>query len=109
MHLLKARYGLRTDETTPEYVQDRIRRQLVILRQIKNQFPHELLEWQVSDSMPSGFLVHTRHWALLGIFPAHGSYAIGPMIETPSGTTLWQTLYDDWKLRWDNPATPSNP
>jgi hypothetical protein len=107
MHLLRARYGLRADETSPEYVQDRIRRQLVLLQQIKNQFPSETLEWRVSDAMPCGFLVHTRHWALLGLFPVQGSYTIGPMIETPFGTPLWQMLYDDWKLRWDNPAKPA--
>jgi hypothetical protein len=62
------------------------------------------LEWRLSDAMPSGFIVHSREWALAGLFIAQGSYLDGPMIEVPGGAQLWKTLGDEWKLRCSKPV-----
>jgi len=50
--------------------------------------------------MPCGFVVHSKEWAILGLMPAQSSYVTGPMIETATGTRMWNVLADDWKLRW---------
>jgi DNA-binding winged helix-turn-helix (wHTH) protein len=108
MELLEARHGLRQDEMTAEDGQAQIKKQIATLARTKARFPNETLEWRLSDAMPCGFVAHSRNWALLGIFPAQGSYVTGPMIEVPGGTELWAMLHDDWNRRWENPAPQSS-
>ncbi len=99
--LLKARCDLRQDGTTAADARIDFNNQIRQLNRLTDRYSKDALEVRLSNAMPSGFLVHSRNWALLGIFLAQGSYVIGPMIEAPAETSLWQTLYDDWKLRWD--------
>ena len=101
--LLKSRYDLRAPDYTFEEAQRDIRNQIKYLRRIMSRFSHEALQVHLSDAIPS-LIVHTPQWALLGIFPARGSYVLGPMVEVDAGTSLWETLYDEWKIRWDSPA-----
>jgi hypothetical protein len=68
-------------------------------------YPEDLLQVRLSNAMPCGFVMHSSASAIVGLFPVQGSYATGPMIEVPGGTELWDTLYDDWQVRWDNPVT----
>jgi DNA-binding winged helix-turn-helix (wHTH) protein len=60
------------------------------------------IEWRVSNAMLPGFLTHTHKWAVMGLLLANRSYLSGPMIEFPGNSQMWKTLYDDWKMRWDN-------
>jgi DNA-binding winged helix-turn-helix (wHTH) protein len=58
------------------------------------------LEFAISDSMPPGLIVHTVHWAVVGLFLAHTSYTFGPMLEIESRSTAWTELRADWDARW---------
>jgi DNA-binding winged helix-turn-helix (wHTH) protein len=102
--LLESRYSLRQDEITTDRAQHDIRKQIDHLKRLMAAHDTESLEVRLSDAMPSGLIVHSHAWALLGIFPAQGSYVLGPMVTTTRGDSLWQNLYDDWRVRWDNPS-----
>jgi DNA-binding winged helix-turn-helix (wHTH) protein len=102
--LLKCRYALRRDRYRTEQAQADITDQIDSLRIMIDKYPNDALQVCISNTMPSGLIFHTRDSALLGMFPAQGSYILGPMIHTAEKTMLWRTLYDDWKVRWDNPA-----
>jgi len=105
--LMTARNALRTDDISPEEAQRLGRQQIATLTRMKAKYSAGALDWRLSDAMPCALIAHTRDWALFGIFPAQGSYLTGPMIDVEGGTELWRTLYEDWKLRWDNPAKPA--
>jgi hypothetical protein len=97
--LLEARHGLRKDRFTAREGRDHIIKQLEQLADIRAEFAN--LEVRLSDAMPCGFVAHSNNWALAGMFPAQGSYVIGPMIEVSADTELWKTLYTDWFVRWE--------
>jgi DNA-binding winged helix-turn-helix (wHTH) protein len=101
--LLKARHDLRLDKYTAEKAQADIREEIDYLTLMMSRFPADILQVRLSNVIPS-LIVHSRPWALLGIFPAQGSYSLGPMVDTTYGTSLWKALYDDWKTRWDKAA-----
>jgi hypothetical protein len=107
--LTDARFGLRQDGETPAGGRAHIQKQIEQLRRLIARFPDETLEVRLSDAMPCGFVAHSAAWALVGLFPAHDSFVKGPLIEVPSHSGLWNTLYDDWKIRWDNPARRITP
>ena len=102
--LLKARHDLRADKYTAEKAQADIREQIEYLRGITPRYPSDGLQVRLSNAIPS-LIVHASEWALFGSFPAHGQYVLGPMIETAHTTSFWRSLYDEWKVRWDNAAT----
>jgi DNA-binding winged helix-turn-helix (wHTH) protein len=104
MTLLKGRYDLRGKDYTSEKAQPDLRQQIEYLERIMPEFPEDALQICLSNAISAGYIVHTAEWALLGIFPAHGSPVLGPMIEVDPNTSLWHTLHKDWKIRWDNPA-----
>jgi len=101
--LLKARHDLRADRYSAQKAQNDIREQIEYMRVIMSRFPNDSLQVRLSNAIPS-LIIHTREWALLGTFPAHGQYVLGPMVEAAQTTSLWRSLYDDWKARWENPA-----
>ena len=92
--LIEARFGLRRDGL------DAVSAKPDLLSDIRRLSEFGNVEVRVSDSMPCGFVVHSKEWAILGLMPAQSSYVTGPMIETATGTRMWNVLADDWKLRW---------
>jgi len=107
--LLEARYALRQDKYTTDDAESDIAKQVEHLRDLMALYPPGTLEVHLSNAMPSGLIFHAKEWAVLGMFPAQGSYFLGPLIETTQHTALWRNLYDDWKIRWDNPAQRLTP
>jgi len=93
--LMQARFGLRKDGLTPDKAKPDLEAEIGRLA----DFPS--IEVRISDSMPCGFVAHSRNWAIVGLMPAHDSYVFGPMIETSAGTPTWQMLGEDWKARWE--------
>lgn len=103
--LMRAKYGLRRDKYNLEMAKLDFRNQIDYLEGVISRFPSDALQVRLSSAMPSTLIFHSRDWALFGTFPAQGSYALGPMIETAeTASPLWGTLYEDWKVRWDDPA-----
>jgi hypothetical protein len=104
--LITARHGLRLDEFTVEDGRHQLHDQYKKLKALAS-YPATLrgclgkLEVRVSDAMPSGFVAHTKDWAVVGLFLAQGSYVTGPMIDVRPNTDLWEKLYIDWKVRFD--------
>lgn len=93
--LLDARFGLRQDDL----ITDRARHDLLSDLRALSKFPN--VEVRVSDSMPCGFVAQCAEWAVLGLMPSQASYVTGPMIQAPAGSHLWETLHQDWNLRWN--------
>jgi hypothetical protein len=106
--LLDARYLLRKDRTKKYNIRE-LNQQVSDLSELAREYPpHPLsveprgmIELKLSDAMPCGFVAHTKSRALLGIFVAHDSYIAGPMFEIRSESEIWETLYTDWKARWE--------
>ena len=92
--LLRSRFGLRQDGLGFERAQGDLLSDLRSLSAFSN------IELRVSDSMPCGFVAHSKEWAVMGIMPAHASYVVGPMIEACSNSRLWTMLEEDWNTRW---------
>jgi hypothetical protein len=114
--LVHARYALRQDKPVARLIRD-LNEQTADLRKlalahppedhkrektIKDQGERGSLEFGLSDNMPCGFLLHTKDWAILAVYPAHDSYTEGPMLEIHSSSDAWETLHNDWKARWSN-------
>ncbi len=104
--LVQARYSLREDKTPQTAVRE-LKDQIGQIEKLARLYPPEVpgehkgnLQMLLSDMTPSGFVVHTGNWALLGIFLAHDSYVGGPMLEIRSDTDLWEKLRIDWDRRW---------
>ena len=95
------RFGLRVDAYTPDRAMVDLRNQIGWLKALPNEARMEnpeckgTLQVHVSDIMPSGFVVHTRTWAVIGLMPARESYVEGPLIEvhpdssTGPGEAFW--------------------
>lgn len=92
--LIEARFGLRRDGL------DAVRAKPDLLSDIRSLSEFKNIELRVSDSMPCGFVVHSKDWAVVGLMPAQSSYVTGPMIETAAGTRTWNVLQEDWNVRW---------
>jgi hypothetical protein len=104
--LVKARHSLRKDKSMERALRE-LKEQIEEIEKLAHAYPASgerggTVELGLSDMMPCGFVVHTKHAALLGIFPAHDSYVAGPMLEIRSDTETWRTLYTDWKERWQD-------
>jgi hypothetical protein len=93
--LLDARFELRQDDLMTE----RARRDLLSDLDALSKFSN--IEVRLSDSMPCGFVAQCKEWTVVGLMPAQASYVAGPMIEAPTGSHLWDTLHEDWTLRWN--------
>lgn len=108
--LTNARYSLRKDKMPSRCLRE-LRDQIEDIQGYAKQFPpppskqktaNGWIELGLSDIMPCGFLVHTRDWALLGVYPAQDSYTGAPMMEMRSGTEPWEVLNADFNARWDD-------
>lgn len=108
--LTHARYSLRKDKLPSRCLRE-LNEEVADLQHYEKQFPpHGVdetsergsLELGLSDIMPCGFVVHTRDWAVLGVYPAHDSFLGGPMIEMHSKSDAWETLHTDFKERWQD-------
>jgi hypothetical protein len=104
--LIDARYSLRKDRPKERAVRE-LNEQITEIQKLASQFPpvespepKGTLELKISDTMPCGFVVHSKNWALLGVFLAHDSYVAGPMLQIRSDTELWKKLRLDWDARW---------
>lgn len=104
--LVDARYSLREDKPKPRALRE-LKEQIAEIDQLSGKFrqsgsaePKGSLELRLSDIMPCGFMVHSKEWALLGIFLANDTYASGPMLEIRSDSELWKKLHSDWNARW---------
>lgn len=105
--LTNARFSLRQDKTKVEGLRE-LRKQVDELKKLASQYPPSTrsgerrgtFEYALSDIQPCGFLVHAKKWALLGVFLAHDSYIVGPMLEIRSDIELWKKLAVDWEARW---------
>lgn len=111
--LIDARYSLRKDRTKERAVRE-LNEQIMEIQKLASQFPPVVspepkgtLELKLSDTMPCGFLVHSKNWALLGMFLAHDSYVAGPMLQIRSDTELWKKLRLDWDARWATAKLPA--
>lgn len=112
--LVRARNEGRTDETASE-MQAAIKAQIEVLNKLKT-IPQTIekcrgtLDVLPSDLLPFGFVLHTRHKAIIGLLLAHTSFSKGPMIEVERNAQpqLWDTLKVDWKARWDRAVAKSN-
>jgi hypothetical protein len=93
--LMQARFGLRQDGLGFERAQGDL---LSDLRSLST-FPN--IEVRVTDSMPCGFVAHSKERVVLGIMPSHASYVVGPMIESCADSRLWRMLEEDWNIRWN--------
>jgi len=93
--LLQSRFGLRKDGLGFERAQGDLLSDLRSLSAFSN------VEVRVTDSMPCGFVAHSKDWAVLGLMPSHASYVVGPMIESTSNSRLWKMLEEDWNTRWN--------
>lgn len=102
--LVEARHGLREDKTFDDCVYS-LKEQVRALPRLavppEGHDPAGKLEWRLSDAMPCGFVVHSSHGALVGLYLAHWSYTKGPMIEVRPNSSLWKELYHDWESRWN--------
>lgn len=92
--LIEARFGLRCDGLNTARARQDLVSDIRSLAEFKN------IEVRVSDSMPCGFVVHSKDWAIVGLMPAQSSYVTGPMVETAAGTRTWNVLREDWNARW---------
>jgi hypothetical protein len=104
--LTDARYSLRKDRPAERCLRE-LREQIADIERFASQNRPDghnthrgTVEYGLSDSMPCGFVVHTRGRALVGNFLAHTSYTRGPMLEIHAWTEAWEQLYLDWKARW---------
>ena len=93
--LLKSRFGLRQDGLGFERAKGDLLSDLRSLSTFSN------IEVRVSDSMPCGFVAHSKDLVVLGLMPSHASYVAGPMIEASSNSRLWKMLEEDWNNRWN--------
>jgi DNA-binding winged helix-turn-helix (wHTH) protein len=101
--LIRARNKLRPDNKPPKALRT-LRDQLHTLDTMKKRSTGGMLDVLETDVMPCGFVAHSRHGALLGLFLATESYGRGPMIEVGPGTKLWEILRADWKEIWKDAA-----
>jgi Transcriptional regulatory protein, C terminal len=111
--LISARYSLRKDKPKPRALRE-LREQIAEIESLSKKYPPAtsgepkgMLELRLSDIMPAGFMVHSREWALLGVFLAHDTYAAGPMLEIRSDIELWERLRADWDARWKVAHNPT--
>ena len=92
--LLQARFALRKDGLGFERAKGDLLSDLRSLSTFSN------IEVRVTDSMPCGFVAHSKEWAVMGLMPSHASYVAGPMIEASANSRLWKMLEEDWNTRW---------
>ena len=107
--MLEARFRLRTDTYSPDNAKRDLLKHIKMLEDLEAYIapsvsPKGSVEIRVSNKMPSGFVAHSRDWAVMGIMLARESYAEGPMIEVMSSrSSLWRHIEADWHVRWNDP------
>jgi hypothetical protein len=100
---LRLRFLNRKGET-PKDCADHIRGQHKSeLEDLRSQFP-TLFEFRYSEALPFGPLYHANDWAIFGVHLAHASSEKGPMVEVEGSSNAWNSLYRDFRVRWDNPS-----
>jgi hypothetical protein len=104
--LMSARFGIREDGITVEDAAEELIRQLRWLAALPADVEKEsgvcngTLEVRVSELMPSGFVAHSKDWAVFGLMPARASYAEGLMVLIDPNAEPWKKIDADWKARW---------
>src|SRR5450631_717988 len=101
--LMIARHGKRSDES-PESAYEVVKGQIKILEFTLSESADfdGSLDWRLSNAMPFAFVIHTSKWAIMALFLAKHTLSLGPLVEVSHDTTLWKTLRDDWKERWED-------
>jgi DNA-binding winged helix-turn-helix (wHTH) protein len=105
--LINARYAPRTDMLKDKLLRDvdEQAHEVAAFAQKNPVSPNNgSFEYRVSDLMPCGFVLHTRKWAIVGLFLAHTVYTDGPLFEIHAGSEAWEQLRLDWQARWNAPS-----